>query len=74
MTWRNKTCERCLFQVAGECRRFPPSCYAVVDGVDSSYADSGFPSVQYSDGVFTPACAEYAESLDDTGEFIQLDK
>jgi hypothetical protein len=41
-------------------------------GIDSSYADANFPSVSYSDGVFTPACAEYAESLDDTSEFVQL--
>lgn len=72
MNWKDKTCERCVFQVAGECRRFPPSCHAVVDGIDSSYADANFPSVSYSDGVFTPACAEYAESLDDTSEFVQL--
>lgn len=63
--WKNLTCEKCVFQVAGECRRFPPSCYAVVDGLESSYMDSAFPLVMYSvkdsDGLFTPACAEYAE-------------
>lgn len=74
MTWRGKTCEKCVFQVAGSCRRFPPSCYAVPDGFETHHMDSGFPMVAYSATEFMPACAEYAESLDDTGEFIQLDK
>ena len=58
MGWKDKTCEKCVFQVAGECRRFPPPC--------DTYSAVRFGT------MFSPACAEYAESLDDTSEFVQL--
>lgn len=64
MTWKDKTCERCAFRVGIECRRFPPSNFCVVDGIESSYMDSDYRLVFYHEDQYYPACAEYSELIE----------
>ena len=70
MNWKDKTRERCVFQVAGECRRFP----TFSNVMKQKYVPSSSGALYYETrpNGFRPACAEYAESLDDTSEFVQL--
>lgn len=68
MTWRDKSCEHCVFRVGPICRRFPPHVFR--------YGKCTYPPVEMDKpyvkdhGDFAPACAEYAESLDKPLETI----
>lgn len=65
MTWKDKTCEKCVFRVGPVCRRFPPSNYCVADGIESSYMDSNHRLVfSHDEPWYFPACAEYAELIE----------
>lgn len=50
--WRDKTCEKCEYQIGGSCRRFPPSTgkYISVKYDDNNWSDQNI-----------IACAEYKE-------------
>ena len=69
-TWKDKTCEKCVFRVSGECRRFPPDTAHGYPGV----ADFIWEIDEITGAVihmnkaekvsgYHAACAEYAESL-----------
>lgn len=64
MTWRDKTCEKCVFRVGPVCRRFPPSNYCVADGIESSYMYSNHRLVINQEYLCFPACAEYSEVIE----------
>lgn len=65
MTWKEKTCERCVFRVGVECRRFPPTAS------EGTALNANYPRVQqYFDKEYIHACAEYAEIIDKPLEAI----
>lgn len=78
MTWKDKSCEHCVFRVGVECRRFPPSGKRnATDNTNSTYptVKSGSEGISLIDGYryrvhIADACAEYAESLDKPLETI----
>lgn len=56
MTWRDKTCEHCVFRVGDECRRFPPTAS------EGTALDANYPRVrEYFNKDYMSACAEYSE-------------
>lgn len=55
MNWRDKTCEKCVFRVGDECRRFPPTTLFT-----HTLRGSSFPMVA-GENRFGDACAEYSE-------------
>ena len=52
--WQAETCETCEFQADGYCQQGPPS---IRQGNDAIY-----PVVQWEDGVWTSACAQFERS------------
>jgi hypothetical protein len=60
MTWKDKSCEKCVFRDDDMCKRFPPT----VPGIDINSTSAWYPEIQFDGGEFQDACAEYAESLD----------
>jgi hypothetical protein len=57
-TFKEKTCQRCVYRVGSECRRHPP----VVFMVDDDSLGSMYPPVEYEGGSkWNDACGEYEE-------------
>lgn len=50
--WKDKTCEKCIFQVHGQCRRSPPSLGRYPNVISTSVQDNA---------IYGRACAEYKE-------------
>lgn len=73
MDWKQATCEKCVFNVAESCRRFP----STLGYPDVRVYDGGMDFIVYSQNengtlvaeekpprssrLFNPACAEYQE-------------
>lgn len=68
MTWKDKTCEKCIYREGMDCRRFPPVIlHSLNVRMENSHV-ARYPLVTWQgladtekNGQFMDACAEYFE-------------
>jgi hypothetical protein len=64
MTWKDKSCEKCVFNVDGSCRRFP-AFFGIYPPVSKDINEMDFENKTFHLVTkYSLACGEYAESLD----------